>query len=46
MKHNKYEKFLKMKIDTKLNFIEDLNDMISKTSYKVNTLLKVKPYIP
>ena len=40
-----HEKLLKIKVDTKLNFNEDLNDIISKASRKVNALSKVKPYI-
>ena len=35
----------KIKVDTKQNFNEQLNDMISKASCKVKTLWKVMPYI-
>ena len=34
-----------MKVDTKLNFNEHLNDIISKVSCKVNGLSRVIPYI-
>ena len=44
-KNSEYEKLLGIKVDTKLNFNEHLNDIISKTSHKVNALSTVMPYI-
>ena len=41
---NKYETLLGIKVDTKLNFNEHLNDIIRKASHKVNALSKVVPY--
>lgn len=40
-----HEKLLEIKIDTKLNFIEHLNEIISKASRKQNALLKFMPYM-
>ena len=34
-----------MKVDTKLNFNELLNDITSKASCKVNALSRVIPYV-
>ena len=45
IKESEYEKLLGIKVDTKLNFNEHLNDIISKTSCKVNALSTVMPYI-
>ena len=45
IKDSEYEKLLGIKVDTKLNFNEHLNDIISKASRKVNVLLRVMPYI-
>ena len=38
IKNGEYEKLLGIKVDTKLNFNEHLNDIISKGSCKVNAL--------
>ena len=45
IKDSEYEKLLGIKVDTKLNFNEHLNDIISKASRKVNVLLRVMPYV-
>ena len=45
MKNSEYEKLLGIKVDTKLNFNEHLNDIISKASHKVIALLRVVPYM-
>ena len=44
VKNSEYEKLLGIKVDTKLNFNEHLNDIISKASRKVNVLSRVMPY--
>ena len=43
IKNNENEKLLRIKCDTKLNFNEHLNDIISKLSHKVNALSRVVP---
>ena len=43
IKNSEYETLLAMKVDTKLNFNEHLNDIISKASLKVNALSRVMP---
>ena len=43
IKNSEYEILLGIKVDTKLNFNEHLNDIISKASGKVNTLLRLMP---
>ena len=45
IKNSEYEKLLGSKVDTKLNFNEHLNDMISKTSRKVNAWSRAVPYM-
>ena len=45
IKNSEYEKLLGIKVDTKLNFNEHLNDIISKASQKVNALSRVVPYM-
>ena len=35
--------YLELKVDTKLNFNEHVNDIMSKASRKINTLLRVMP---
>ena len=45
IKNSEYEKLLGIKVDTKLNFHEHLNDIISKASFKVNALSIVMPYM-
>ena len=45
VKKSEYEKLLGIKVDTKLNFNEHLNDIISKASRKVNALSRVMPYM-
>ena len=45
IKNSEYEKSLGIKNDTKLNFNEHLNDIISKASHKVNALSRVMPYM-
>ena len=44
-KNSEYEKLLGIKVDTKLNFNEHLNDIISKADRKVNALSRVMPYM-
>ena len=44
-KNSEYEKLLGIKVDTKLNLNEHLNDIISKATHKVNALLRVMPYM-
>ena len=44
-RYENYEKLLGIKFDTKLNFSEHLNDIMSKVSRKINVLLGVMPYI-
>ena len=43
IKNNENEKLLRIKCDTKLNFNEHLNDIISKLSHKINALSRVVP---
>ena len=43
IKNNENEKLLRIKCDTKLNFNEHLNDIISKLSHKINALSRVLP---
>ena len=45
IENGEYEKLLGIKVDTKLNFNEHLNDIISKASRKVNALSRVMPYM-
>ena len=45
IRNSEYEKLLGIKVDTKLNFNEHLNDIISKPSHKVNALSRVVPYM-
>ena len=45
IKNSEYEKLLGIKVDTKLNFNEHLNYIISKASRKVNALSTVMPYM-
>ena len=45
IKNCEYDKLLGIKVDTKLNFNEHLNDIISKASRNVNALSKVMPYM-
>ena len=45
IKNSEYEKLLGIKVDTKLNFNEHLNDIISKASCKVNVMSRVMPYM-
>ena len=45
IKDSEYEKLLGIKVDTKLNFNEHLNDIISKARCKVNALSRVLPYM-
>ena len=45
IKNSEYEKLLGIKIDTKLNFNEHLNDNIGKANRKINALSRVVPYI-
>ena len=43
--NSEYEKLLGIKVDTKLNFNEHLNYIISKDIHKVNTLSRVVPFL-
>ena len=45
IKNSEYEKLLGIKVDTKLNFNEHLDEIISKASCKVNALSRVVPYM-
>ena len=45
IKNDEYEKLLGIKVDGKLNFNDDLNDIISNASRKVNALSRVMPYM-
>ena len=45
IKNSEYEKLLGIKVDTKLNFNEHLNDIISKAGRKVNALSRVVPHM-
>ena len=44
IENSDYEKLLGIKVDTKLNFNEHLNDIINKASFKVNALSRIVPY--
>ena len=44
-KNSEYEKLLGIKVNTKLNFNEHLNDTISKAKRKNNVLSRVMPYM-
>ena len=43
IKNREYEKLLGIKVDTKLNFSEYLNDLISKDSRNFDALSRVMP---
>ena len=45
IKNSEYKKLLGIKVDTKLNFSEHLNDIISKASRKVNALPRVMLFL-
>ena len=45
IKNSEYEKLLGIKVDTKQNFNEHLNDMISKAWSKVKALSRVMSYM-
>ena len=45
IKNSEYEKLLGIKVDRKLNFNKQLNDIISKASRKVHALSKLMPYM-
>ena len=45
IKSSEYEKLLGIKVDTKLNFNEPLNNIISKASRKVDVLSRVMLYM-
>ena len=45
IENSEYEKLLGIKVDTKLNFNEHSNDIISKASRKTNVLSRVMPYM-
>ena len=45
IKNSEYENLLGIKVDTKLNFNEHLNDIISKVSRKTNAMSRVMPYV-
>ena len=45
IKNREYEKLLGIKVDTKLNFSEYLNDLISKDSRNFDALSRVMPYM-
>ena len=45
IKNSEYGKSQGIKVDTKLNFNEHLNDIISEASDKVNALSRVVPYM-
>ena len=45
IKNSEYEKLLGIKVDTKLNFNEHLNDIISKASRRFNALSRVVLYM-
>ena len=44
-KNSEYEKLLGIKVDTKLNFNEHLNNLISKASHKENAVSSVMRYM-
>ena len=45
IKNSEYEKLPEIKADTELNFNEHLNDIINRTSHKVNALSRVPFFI-
>ena len=45
IKNSEYEKLLGIKVNTKLNFNEHLNDIISKASRKIKALSRVMPHM-
>ena len=45
IKNREYEKLLGIKVDTKLNFSEYLNDLISKDRRNFDALSRVMPYM-
>ena len=45
IRNSEYKKLLGIKVDTKVNFNEHLNDLISKASWKLNPLSSVVPYM-
>ena len=45
IKNSEFENLLGIKVDTKLNFNEHLNDIISKVSRKANAMSRVMPYM-
>ena len=45
IKNSEYQKLLEIKVDTKLNFNEHLNYIISKACRKVNALSRIMPYM-
>ena len=45
IKNSEYKKLPGIKVDTKLNFNEHLNDIISKANCKVKALSRVMPYM-
>ena len=45
IKNSEHEKLLGIKVDTKLNFDENLNNIISKASHIFNALSRVMPYM-
>ena len=45
IKNSEYDKLLGIKVHTKLNFNEHVNDIISKASRKVDALSRVVPYM-
>ena len=45
IKNREHEKLLGIKVDTKLNFDENLNNIISKASHIFNALSRVMPYM-
>ena len=45
IKNSEYEKLLGIKVDSKLNFNEHLNNIITKASGRVNALSRVMPYM-
>ena len=45
IKNSEHEKLLGIKVDTILNFDENLNNIISKASHIFNALSRVMPYM-
>ena len=45
IKNSEYEKLIGIKVDTKLNVNEHLNDIISKACHKINAPSRVMPYM-